>query len=99
MYNRNCANNGGRGNGNGNDNDQGRGNENDQGRGEGRCHKEPCRSNPHEYSYDKVVATWKTVRHYKITTFDTIEPVCTDGLCDDDMRDCVGGDCCTDCRR
>ena len=68
---------------------------NDAGRGGG-CGggRGPCNPNPHEYSYDKVVGTWKTVRHYKITTYDTIEPVCTDGMADDDLSGCVGGDCC-----
>ena len=79
-----------------NDNDRGndRGPGNDQGRGNGCGHGGPCNPNPHEYKYDKVVATWRTVRHYKITTYDTMEPICTDGMCDDDFKDCVGGDCC-----
>ncbi|MCL2630872.1 MAG: hypothetical protein FWD49_05055 [Firmicutes bacterium] len=58
------------------------------------CGKNPCNPNPHHYEYDKVVATWKTVRHYKIDTYDTIEAVCTDGIGNDNMASCVGGDSC-----
>ena len=54
----------------------------------------PCNPNPHEYSYDRVVGTWRTVRHYKITTFDTIEPVCTDGMADDNFEGFIGGNRC-----
>ncbi|MCL2797845.1 MAG: hypothetical protein FWD58_07315 [Firmicutes bacterium] len=94
MY-RNCGNNNDRGRAR--DNDEVRVRDNDNVRRDGGCGqdgKEPCNPHPHEYKYDKVVATWKTVRHYKITTYDTIEPVCTEGLCEDDLHECVGGDCC-----
>ncbi|MCL2675559.1 MAG: hypothetical protein FWE84_03095 [Firmicutes bacterium] len=54
----------------------------------------PCNPNPHNYEYHKTVATWKTVRHYKITTYDTIEPVCTEGMREDNFDGMIGGDHC-----
>ena len=43
---------------------------------EGGCRA--CNRNPHEHEFDKVVATWQTVRHYKVCTHDTLHQICDD---------------------
>jgi len=51
----------------------------------------PCSPNPRCEEFSRVVATWQTVRHYKVTSHDTIRPVCTRGLDNTDFQSCIGG--------
>ena len=54
---------------------------NDYGRNgsrEGRYDGMACNPNKQCQEFSKVVATWQTVRHYNVTSYDTIQPVCMD---------------------
>ena len=35
-----------------------------------------CDRNPRHEEFDRVVATWETVRHFDIDSFDTVRPIC-----------------------
>jgi len=41
-------------------------------------HGNPCSPNPHNQEFSRVVAKWQTVRHFKVSSHDTIEPLCGD---------------------
>jgi len=51
----------------------------------------PCSPNPQNAEFNRVVATWQTVRHYKIQSHDTLVPVCTRGLGDENFEQSLGG--------
>jgi len=36
----------------------------------------PCAPNPTNQEFSRVVATWQTVRHYRVSSHDTIRPIC-----------------------
>jgi len=52
----------------------------------------PCNPNPQNAEFSRVVATWQTVRHYRIHTRDTLVPVCTRGLANDNFEQFIGTD-------
>ena len=65
--------------------------------------KKACEPNQKHEKFETVVATWKTVRHYEINSYDTLEPV--DTKCfnnNDDFEKCCchmeDGDKCDRCK-
>lgn|GEM_PF-2348379 len=53
-----------------------------------------CSPNPKHEHFERDVATWKTVRHYDIRSYDTVKPVCTEGLRHENFENRMGGNEC-----
>jgi len=53
-----------------------------------------CKPNHRHEKFDRVVATWQTVRHFDVKTHDTVKPVCTDGMNNENLEKCVDHKCC-----
>jgi len=52
-----------------------------------------CKPNHRHEQFDRVVATWQTVRHYDVKTHDTFRPMCSE-MKDDGFEECIGKKCC-----
>jgi len=51
---------------------------------------EACDRNPKQEHFDQVVATWQTVRHFDVRSYDTIVPVNREGLRHESFERCIG---------
>ena len=56
--------------------------------------KNPCAPCEREHRFNRVVATWQTVRNYEVRTRDILVPVCTEGLREDNLENLIGRDRC-----
>jgi len=53
--------------------------------------RNPCSPNPQRHHFDRVVATWQTVRHYTVNSHDTIRPICGGNRGEPDFAGLVDG--------
>ena len=51
--------------------------------------KSACDRNPKHEKFDKVVATWQTVRHYDISSYDTLESCDSKCYRQDNLEKCA----------